>query len=123
MKKSLKILQECAEIQSKKSKDYQSDVSSVEQADYYVNGVSTIYDIMWAKMLRIKSIQETVQRDPDHEPNFEGLRDSVVDLINYASFYGAYLDNGIPGQDEDRDIFNRKKVAITDKQREELNEE
>jgi hypothetical protein len=27
----------------------------------------------------------------DKQPNFESAYDSVLDLINYASFYGAYL--------------------------------
>ena len=27
------------------------------------------------------------------KPNFESSYDSVLDLINYASFYGAYLKN------------------------------
>ena len=107
MRPSLKILAECAEIQKKKAQDYQNDASSVQQADYYVNGVQTIYDTMHGKMLRIKSIQETIQNNPDFEPNHESLRDSVVDIINYATFYAAYLEGGIPGQDPNRDMFNR----------------
>jgi len=46
--------------------------------------------------------------DPNYEPNHESLRDSVIDLINYATFYGAYLEYGVPGQTRDRDMFNRK---------------
>jgi hypothetical protein len=110
MKTSLKVLKECAEIQDRKSKDYQNDASSVKQADYYVNGVQTIYDTMHGKMLRIKSIQETMLNDPGFNPNHESLRDSLLDLINYATFYAAYLDKGIPGQNPDHDIFNRPEV-------------
>lgn len=107
MKPSLQVLKECAEIQSKKAQDYQNDASSVQQADYYVNGIQTIYDIMHGKMLRMKSIQETMLNNEDFNPNHESLRDSVVDLINYATFYAAYLDGGVPGQDGTRDVFNR----------------
>ena len=109
MKASIKILSECAELQDKKGRDYQNAASTVKQADYYNNGVMTIYDTMHGKMLRIKSIQETMLHDPNFVPNNEALRDSIVDLINYASFYGAYLEGGIPGQDPNRDIFNRPK--------------
>jgi len=107
MKPSLKVLKECAEIQTKKSEDYQNPASTVMQADYYVNGVQTIFDTMHGKMLRIKSIQETILNDPKFLPNHESLRDSVIDLINYSTFYAAYLDGGIPGQDGSRDMFNR----------------
>lgn len=107
MRESIKILQECAEIQNKKAEDYQNDASTVQQADYYVNGVQTIYDTMHGKMLRIKSIQETILNNPEFSPNHESLRDSLLDLINYCTFYAAYLNHGIPGQDTNRDIFNR----------------
>lgn len=120
MRPSIKILEECAEIQGKKAQDYQNAASSVQQADYYVNGVQSIYDVMHGKMLRIKSIQETILNDPEFVPNHESLRDSVVDLINYASFYGAYLEYGIPGQSKDRDIFNRKIGKSSGKSFEEL---
>lgn len=107
MKPSIKILQECAEIQAKKSQDYQNPASTVQQADYYNNGILTLFDSMHGKMLRIKSIQETMLHDPSFKPNHEALRDSVMDLINYASFYAAYLEHGVPGQNKDRDMFNR----------------
>ena len=49
-----------------------------------------------------------MENNEDHSENFESLEDSAVDLINYASFFGAYLDGDIDGQDETKDIFNRK---------------
>jgi len=108
LNKSAEILKECMEVQVKKAQDYQNAASTVTQADYYVNGCQSIYDIMHGKMLRIKSIQETIQNDPNFVPNHESLRDSCIDLINYASFYAAYLQGGIPGQNTDNDMFNRK---------------
>lgn len=114
MKPSLRILKECAEIQQKKSQDYQNDASTVQQADYYNSGVLTIYDTMHGKMLRIKSIQETILNDPDFEPNHESLRDSLMDLINYCTFYAAYMEHGVPGQTKDRDMFNRPVKAKTE---------
>lgn len=103
---SAKVLAECAEIQVKKSRDYQNPNSTVQQADYYPNGVQSIHDVMHGKMLRMKSVMEAM-RGEDYEPNFESLEDSAKDLINYASFFVAYCRQKIEGQDGSRDIFNR----------------
>ena len=111
---SVRVLQECIDVQNKKAQDYQNPASTVKQADYYLNGVQTIYDTMHGKMLRIRSIQETMKNDPNFKANHESLRDSVVDLINYASFYAAYLDGLIPGQEPNRDMFNRPFHPFTD---------
>jgi len=101
---SVKVLNECVELQRKKSKDYQSAASSVRQADYYPSGCRTIWDIMHGKMLRLKSLMEA-----DAEPNFEGIEDSAKDLINYASFFVSYARGRMEGQDPDRDHMNRRR--------------
>ena len=101
-----KFLAECAELQMKKARDYQNPNSTVQQADYYPNGVQSIHDVMHGKMLRMKSVMEAM-RGQDYDPNFESLEDSAKDLINYASFFVAYCRQKIEGQDGTRDIFNR----------------
>lgn len=105
---SVNVLQECVELQLKKSRDYQNPNSTVKQADYYPNGIVTIHDIMHAKMLRMKSVMEAMQSS-DYDPNFESLEDSAKDLINYASFFVAYCRNGITGQDPAKNAFNKEK--------------
>ena len=112
------ILQQCVEVQRKKAADYQNPASTVQQADYYLSGVKTIYEIMHAKMLRIKSIMETIESDPSFEPNNEAMFDSFVDLINYTSFGAAYLQGGIPGQKPDHNMFNRPSVKIKEEPKE-----
>lgn len=107
---SVKVLHECAELQLKKSRDYQNPNSTVLQADYYNNGVTTIFDTMHGKMLRMKSVMEAMQGE-DYAPNFESLEDSAKDLINYASFFVSYCRGTIPGQQSGRDIFNRPSKA------------
>ena len=104
---SVKVLQECMDLQLRKSRDYQNPNSTVKQADYYPNGVITIHDIMHAKMLRMKSVMEAMQSD-GYNPNFESLEDSAKDLINYASFFVSYCRGEIPGQLTDHNIFNRE---------------
>ena len=106
--KPLQILKRAAVLQTKKGNDYQNPASRVRQADYYPHGVNTILDIMVGKILRMQSILDTMEKKGNHITNFESLEDSTIDLINYASFFGAYLDHDIDGQDKTKDIFNRK---------------
>lgn len=109
MKESLKVLQECAEIQAAKSNDYQNPNSRIVQADYYPRGVASIMDIIHAKTLRLWSVLEAMENDPNYQPNFESMEDSFKDLINYASFGVAYTRGKIPGQDPNKDFLNRSK--------------
>ena len=109
IKESIKVLQECAELQSLKSRDYQNPNSRIRQADYYPRGIASILDIIYAKTLRMYSVLEAMESDPEYNPNFESLEDSGKDLINYASFLVSYMRNGIDGQDEKNDFLNRKK--------------
>ena len=111
MKESIVVLNECIELQTRKSNDYQNPNSIVRQADYYPQGVATILDIIHAKNLRMRSVLEAMQRDPNYKPNFESLEDSAKDAINYCSFLVAYLRGAIDGQSEDRDFLNRKIIG------------
>jgi hypothetical protein len=108
-RESVKVLQECIDLQNRKGRDYQNPNSTVRQADYYVNGVTTIYDIMHAKMLRMKSLMEAMQADDLHTAQFESLEDSAKDLINYSSFMISFLRGKVDGQNLDKDIFNKPK--------------
>ena len=114
MKQSLKVLQRAAEVQNKKGNDYQNPNSRVRQADYYPRGCATLLDTMYAKVLRMQSVLEAMEADPNYQPNFESLEDSCVDIINYASFFVSYMNGGIDGQDPNRDFLNRPKVGTND---------
>ena len=116
MKESINVLNECAELQLKKSRDYQNPNSRIVQADYYPRGVASIMDIIHAKTLRTFSVLEAMESDESYKPNFESVEDSLKDLINYASFAVAYCRGGVDGQDPDRDFLNRaKRVERTEK--------
>jgi hypothetical protein len=112
MKESLKVLSECAEIQIKKSNDYQNPNSRIVQADYYPRGVASIMDIIHAKVLRLWSVIEAMESDPNYNPNYESIEDSAKDLINYASFLVAYSRGKIPGQDASKGFLNRSIRSI-----------
>ena len=107
MKESLKVLQKAAEIQQQKSNDYQNPNSRIRQADYYPHGCSTILDTIHAKVLRMHSVIEAMETDPNYKPNFESLEDSCIDIINYCSFFVSYSRGQMEGQSSDRDFLNR----------------
>lgn len=105
---SVQVLRECIDLQNKKANDYQNPNSTIKQSDYYPSGCLTILEIIHAKVLRMRSVMEAMQNDPNYKPNFESLEDSAKDLINYASFYVAYSRGKVDGQEPDRDFLNRK---------------
>jgi hypothetical protein len=107
-RESVKVLQECIDLQLRKSQDYQNPNSNVTQAMHYRRGVDSIHDIIQGKLYRAQSLLESGTHST---ANFESLEDTYKDLINYASFAVAWLRNGVPGQDPDRDLFNKKKVS------------
>ena len=103
-KESVKVLQECIDLQLKKSQDYQNPNSNVTQAMHYRRGVDSIHDIMQGKLYRAQSLLES-----GGDPNFESLEDTYKDMINYCSFAVSYMRGKMEGQDPDRDMFNVKK--------------
>lgn len=119
-KESIKVLQECAALQIKKSNDYQNPNSRIKQADYYPRGIATILDIVYAKVLRMQSVLEAMENDEEYAPNFESIEDSAKDLINYSSFMISYMRHGIDGQRIDRDFLNRKITLDLDDTRKDI---
>ena len=105
MKESLKVLQECAELQARKSKDYQNEKSRIRQADHYPRGCATILDMVHQKITRMYSVMESMESGD--EVNFESLEDSAIDAINYLSFFVSYSRGKMEGQDPNRDFVNR----------------
>ena len=103
-RESVKVLQECIDLQIRKGQDYQNPNSNVTQAMHYRRGIDSLHDIMQGKMYRAQSLRESNTANP----NFESLEDTYKDLINYASFAVMYLRGKMDGQDLDRDMFNNK---------------
>lgn len=115
-KESIKVLDECANLQRKKGNDYQNPHSIIRQADYYPRGVSTLLDIVHAKMLRLRSVIAAMEHDTSYVPNFESVEDSAKDMINYCSFIVSYCRGGMDGQVEGRDFLNRPTTVEAAKQ-------
>ena len=102
-RESVKVLQECIDLQIRKSQDYQNPNSNVVQAMLF-RSVDSIHDTMHGKMLRAQSLLES-----GSAANFESLEDTYKDLINYASFAVSYIRGKMEGQDPNRDYLNRPK--------------
>lgn len=98
---SIEFLQRCIETQKKKGEDYNKNIP---QSLYYPRGIDTIYDLMHTKMLRIKSCMIKLKNNED--TNFESITDSVVDLVNYSSFFVSYLNKQMNGQCLLKNEFN-----------------
>lgn len=107
-RESVKVLRECIDLQIAKSKDYQNAASRVKQADHYLHGINTIFDMLHQKKLRALSLIEAAEANPDAKANFESLEDTFKDIVNYASFAVSYLRGKMDGQDPENNMFNRK---------------
>lgn len=105
VKESIKVLNECIDLQTKKSNDYQNPNSNVVQAMHYRRGIDTIHDTIQGKVYRAQSLLEAAAHN---NPNFESLEDTYKDIINYCSFAVSWLRFKMEGQNQFRDIFNRR---------------
>jgi len=106
MKESIKVLQECAELQNRKSEDYQNEGSNVLQAMHYRRGVDSIHDIIQGKCYRAQSLLES-----GSDPNHESLEDTYKDIINYCSFAVSFMRGKMEGQNANHNMFNKPKSA------------
>ena len=82
---AIDILEKAAALKQQKSKDYQG--SQFTEADYFPFGHLSYIHMLHTKMLRIRSVAE------QKETNFESLSDSLLDIINYAAMYAAWVEN------------------------------
>lgn len=78
------ILQKAIELQELKGKDYNGNVTI---DDYFPFGEKSYAHMVHTKYLRMMSVLE------QESTNFESLEDTLLDMINYCSFFAAYLEN------------------------------
>lgn len=107
---AIQVLYDCIELQKRKGEDYQNQVSTVTQADYFRRGIDTLVDMLNIKLLRTISVVD--QAREGKTPNHESLEDSLKDLINYASFAVAYSQGKLPGQNPNNDLFNQPRGTV-----------
>lgn len=80
---NLAPLAEAGLVAVRKGKDYNTGVS---RDDYFPLGLASYAQMIWVKCLRLVSFAKM----PRSEEN-EGVRDTLLDLINYAAFAADWL--------------------------------
>ena len=71
-------------LQLRKSTDYNGEES--------VHSYFPFGPMSYAQMIHVKSMRIAQLSQNNQEPNFESIRDSLFDLINYTVFYLDFLD-------------------------------
>jgi hypothetical protein len=82
------ILLECAQLLNRKGQDYGNQDHTKER--YHPLGHHSYIQMMHNKMTRIR--HTALELKPGQTLNFDSVKDSVLDLINYSAFYGAWLE-------------------------------
>lgn len=77
---------------AKKSADYNQgmgheDIHSVDRSSYFPFGAVSYAQMLHTKSQRFNSLVS--KQLSGGQPNFEGLRDTALDIINYAGFFAA----------------------------------
>lgn len=83
-------LAEAALLCVKKSEDYnngQTDMHVIDRTSYFPFGAVSYAQMLHTKSARFVSL--TLKLQSGGKPNFEGLRDTALDMINYSGFYLA----------------------------------
>jgi len=81
-----KSFTEAAQLCNRKAQDYNSGVTRDE---YFPFGFPSYVHMIWTKVLRLRSFAEQPR-----ESNFEGVRDTGLDLLNYVGFMMDAIDQG-----------------------------
>jgi NTP pyrophosphatase (non-canonical NTP hydrolase) len=85
-----KAFMDAAELLAKKKQDY---CTGVTRQDYFPFGHYSYAQMLHTKMLRVHSLLNVLENG--NQPNFESLRDTLIDMLNYTSFYVEAIDEGI----------------------------
>jgi hypothetical protein len=90
----LAVVKPVAELVGKKSQDYGTALEEVEgwiirMDEYFPFEHRSYVQMIWTKALRLLSLTKTGQT---RKPNFEGIEDTVNDMIAYLVFYRDYLN-------------------------------
>lgn len=73
---------ECAKLHANKNQDYG------HWSGYFPFGHSSFQQMLFMKMQRMMNLNPDFYKG---EVNFEGLRDTVLDMVNYCCFYAEWM--------------------------------
>ena len=84
------VFKEVTKIAIKKSEDYNNgNGQPASRAQYFPFGL-----LSYAQMLHTKSQRLNSLAQQDKTPNNESIRDTLLDMINYATFAVEAIDKG-----------------------------
>ena len=84
------VFKEVTELCIKKSQDYNSGNSQPDsRANYFPFGLLSYAQMLHTKSQRLNSLAQS-----DKTPNNESIRDTLLDMINYATFAIEAIDKG-----------------------------
>ena len=84
----LELIQPAIDIVAKKHEDYNS---GLELSSYFPFGEISYVQMLHVKSQRLVSLTSKSLNEIDTPPNYESVKDTVLDMINYCVFYLAYL--------------------------------
>lgn len=86
----LRVFEACVSLVLQKSQDY--GTPDPARKDYFPFGDASYVHMLHTKTKRLVSLTKRVQEGK--AVNFEGVDDTLKDLINYAMFYAVYRGIG-----------------------------
>lgn len=88
----LQSLAEAGALFTKKGEDYNTGFT---RDDYFPMGLASYAQMLWVKALRLVSFAKSPRQE-----NFEGPRDTCLDLVSYAAFCADWLKRSKAKRDE-----------------------
>lgn len=80
-----KLIDEAKALVVKKHKDYQNN--GVQLYEYFPFGHKSYAQMIHIKATRVRALADS------HRPTNESVKDTILDLINYAVFYLSWLES------------------------------
>lgn len=90
------LIAETLELLVKKTQDYNADKDLTNfkiddpRDEYFPLGAASYIQMIWTKVMRIKNVAAKIAQGGT--PHFDGLEDSLKDIVAYSCFFYSYLD-------------------------------
>lgn len=83
-KKDMAVIDEAVSLLEKKGEDYNS---TVKREDYFPHGLLSYHQMLHVKVTRLQSLIQSGE-----DANFESIKDTLQDLLNYTVMTLSYLE-------------------------------
>ena len=105
--KPLAVFEQAIAILRQRGEEYNQ--GTIKPEDYWIHGIFSLSTILHFKTLRFKSFLEKLEISNDlkgsivglDETTSKGLKDSILDLINYLTFTYVFIEDEQGKNEED----------------------